>query len=367
MTSMIVTRSAFAGVIALAMTLGSPASAQDVLTSNAVTGAGSTFAYPVLSRWAHGYKRWVAGGGDFPMAGAGLEDAPTAPAIDYEPIGSLAGTMRVKEAAVDFGASDVPLSSGELAKLSLGQFPIVIGGVVAVVNIEGVGPGQIRFTGPVLADIFLGKIQTWSDPAIKALNPDLKLPDARIAVVRRADGSGTTYNFTNYLSKVSPQWKDTVGSDLIVKWPTGTGARGTAGVAQAVQQTANAIGYVEFANAVQRKLSYGLIQNKAGKFVMPESKSFQAAADNADWANAKDFDLMLTDAPGEAAYPVVATVFVLMNKDASQNRTRGAFNFFTWALDKGAGDAAQLGYVPLPESLVKQVKAYWVQNYKAGS
>ena len=193
------------------------------------------------------------------------------------------------------------------------------------------------------------------------------MPDAKIAVVRRADGSGTTYNFTNYLSKVNPQWKETVGSDLIVKWPTGTGARGTTGVSQMVRQTTNSIGYVEFANAVQQKLSYALVQNKAGQFVMPEPKSFQAAAASADWAAAKDFDLLLTDAPGNDAYPIVATVFVLMNKDASLNRSRGAFNFFTWVLDKGAGDAAQLGYVPLPDQLVKQVKAYWKQNYKAGS
>lgn len=367
MTQALTRRMIGAVAATLLLATATPVRAQDALTSNAVTGAGSTFAYPVLSRWANAYKRWVAGGGDFPMAGAGLEDAPTAPAIDYEPIGSLAGTMRVKEAAVDFGASDVPLASGELSKLALGQFPIVIGGVVAVVNIDGVAPGKIRFTGPVLADIFLGKIQSWADPAIKAINPDLKLPDARIAVVRRTDGSGTTYNFTNYLSKVSPQWKETVGSDLIVKWPTGIGARGTTGVSQTVKQTANSIGYVEFANAVQQKLSYALLQNKAGQFVMPEPRSFQAAANSADWAGAKDFDLLLTDAPGNDAYPIVATVFVLMNKDASLNRSRNAFNFFTWVLDKGAADAAQLGYVPLPDSLVKQVKAHWRANYKAGS
>jgi phosphate transport system substrate-binding protein len=342
----------------------SPARAQEV---TAVTGAGSTFAFPILFKWAKGYQQWQSGGGRFPAANSGLEDSPTGPALDYEPIGSLAGTMRVKDAAVDFGASDVPLRSDELAKLGLGQFPIVIGGIVAVVNLEGVAPGEIKFTGPVLADIFLGKVQNWSDPAIQALNPGLKLPDAKIAIVRRGDGSGTTYNFTNYLSKASPEWKTKVGSDLAVKWPVGTAAKGNDGVAQAVRQTKNSIGYVEFAQALQSKLSYASIQNKAGHFVKPETKSFQAAAASGDWKAAADFDLLLTDAPGENAYPMVATVFVLIHKSTSPRRMKAALNFFQWSLDSGAADASQLGYVPLPETLVTQIKGYWTQKFKPAS
>ena len=357
----------FIALIACAAAPVTSAKAQEVAGAAAVTGAGSTFAYPIVSRWAKAYERWVSGGGGIVMAGSGLDDPPTKQALDYEPIGSLAGMMRVRTAAVDFGASDVPMKSDELRKLGLAQFPIVIGGIVAVVNINGVGPGQLKFTGPLLADIFLGKIQNWSDPAIKAINPDLKLPDAKIAVVHRSDGSGTTYNFTNYLSKVSPQWLGGVGSDLIVKWPAGTGAKANDGVSKAVRQTANSIGYVEFAHALQTRLSYAALQNRNGQFVVPSPESFQAAAKSADWGNASDFDLMLTDVPREGAYPVVATVFVLMHKNASPRRTRAAVNFFEWSLDKGAQDAAALGYVPLPETLVTQIKRYWVSNLKTGS
>jgi phosphate transport system substrate-binding protein len=341
--------------------------AQEIAGAAAVTGAGSTFAYPIVSRWSKAYQRWIAGGGDFPVAGSGLDDPPTAPALDYEPSGSLAGTMRVRAGAVDFGATDVPLTAAELQKVGLCQFPIVIGGVVAVVNIDGVGPGEIKFSGPLLADIFLGKVQTWSDPAIKAVNPDLKLPDARIAIIHRAGGSGTTYNFVNYLSKVSPQWREQVGYDLLVRWPTGTGAKGNQGVSAAVRQTKNSIGYVEYAHAVQTKLSYAAIQNSAGRFIRPEPKNFQAAAASAEWAKTKDFDLLMTDAPGEDAYPIVATVFVLMHKSTAPRRARAALNFFAWSLDKGAKDAMELGYVPLPEALVAQVKDYWTRNLKPGS
>ena len=343
-----------------------PSGAQEVAGAAAVTGAGSTFAYPIVSRWSKAYQRWVAGGGDFPITGSGLDDPPTAPVLDYEPSGSLAGIMRVKTGAVDFGASDVPLTAAELQRFGLCQFPIVIGGVVAVVNIDGVGPGEIKFTGPLLADIFLGKVQTWSDPAISALNPDLKLPDAKIAIVHRADGSGTTYNFANYLSKVSPQWRDQIGFDLLVRWPGGTAVKGNHGVSTAVRQSKNAIGYEEYAHAVQRKLSYAAIQNRTGRFIRPQPQSFQAAAASADWAGASDFDLLMTDAPGEAAYPIVATVFILMRKSTSPRRVSTTLSFFKWALDKGAKDAAELGYVPLPQALVAQVKSYWSTNLKAG-
>lgn len=342
--------------------------AQDVLGGgNAVTGAGSTFAYPILSRWAHSYRQFIAGGGDFPIAGAGLDDAPTAPAIDYEPVGSMAGILRAQNAAVDFGASDMPMPSKELAKLGLAQFPIVIGGVAVVMNIAGVAAGQIKLNGTVLSRIFLGKIPMWSDPEIAALNPGLKLPDEKIVIVTRADGSGTTFNFTNYLGKVSRQFFDTVGSDLYVRWPASITARGNQGVAQLVAATPNAIGYVELAQAVRSKLAYALIENPAGKFIKPEPASFAEAASSAEWDKAPDFDLMLTNAPGDTSYPITATVFVVMNKGLPQARARGAFNFFRWSLEKGMGDATALGYVPLPQPLVTQAKAYWVQNFKAAA
>ena len=342
--------------------------AQEVLgdAGAVVSGAGSTFGHPILSRWAHGYRRWISGGADVPLAGSGLDDPPTRAGLAYEPVGSLAGIMRVRDRAVDFGASDMPLKADELAKFGLVQFPIVIGGVVAVVNIDGVGPGAMRFTGTLLADIFLGRIQSWSDPAIKALNPDLKLPDAQITVVHRADGSGTTFNFTDYLSKASTAWKEKVGSDLLVSWPVGIGAKGNDGVSQTVRQVKNSIGYVEFAHALRTKLSYVVIGNRSGRFVTPEARTFQAAAAGVEWSGANGFSVLLTDAPGEHAYPIVATVFALMPKAAPPRRTRATLQFFKWALDKGAQDAAELGYVPLPPGLVDQVKDYWKQGLPVG-
>ena len=291
---------------------------------------------------------------------------PASSALEYEPIGSLAGTLRAKNGAVDFGASDVPLKSDELAKLGLGQFPIVIGGVVVVVNIDGVGAGEIKFTGPVLGGV------SWQDQNLggsrhQGAQSDLKLPDAAIAVIRRSDGSGTTFNFTDYLSKVSPAWKETVGSDLLVSWPTGTGARGNEGVAQAVKRVKNSIGYVEYAQALQTQLSFALLQNQAGKFIKPDVASFQAAAASADWETTSDFYLLLTNVPASDAYPIVATVFVLMPKAAAPQRTRAAFDFFQWSLERGAKDAAQLGYVALPDRLVTQVKSYWAKHFKAGT
>jgi len=339
----------------------SVASAQEVTT---ITGAGSTFAHPVLTKWSRAYR---TGGADYPTTNSGLEDPQSGSILDYEPSGSLAGTMRVKDRAVDFGASDVPLKSDELAKLGLGQFPIVIGGVVVVVNVEGVGPGQIKFTGPLLADIFMGKIATWSDPAIKAVNPDLKLPDAKIAVIHRAEGSGTTFNFADYLAKVSPPWREKMGVDTVLKWPTGTGVKGNEGIAQTVKRTNNAIGYVEYTQAVQAKLTAASIQNSSGAFIKPDTQSFQAAAARADWGKTSDFHLLLTDAPGNDAYPIAATVFVLMNKQPTwMQKPRATFDFFRWTLDHGAKHAADLGYVPLPASLATQVKDYWAKTFKTG-
>ena len=233
-----------------------------------------------------------------------------------------------------------------------------------MVSVEGIGPGQIKFRGPLLADIFLGKIRNWSDPAIAAQNPDIKLPDAEIVVVHRSDGSGTTFNFTNYLSKVSAEWREKVGADLLVAWPMGIAAKRNRGVAEIIAQTKNAIGYLEFAQARESGLSYALIENLAGRFVKPDASSFRAAADHADWAQSSDFNLLLTDAQGQNAYPIAATVFVLMRKAASGARTRATLNFLEWSLDKGAKDATDLGYVPLPQALVAQVKHYWTRSLK---
>jgi phosphate transport system substrate-binding protein len=343
------------------------AQAQEVTGSAAVTGAGSTFAYPLVSRWSKAYQRYVAGGGAFPSANAGLDDPPTGAALDYEPTGSLAGMMRIRAGAVDFGATDAPLPSPELQALGLIQFPIVIGGVVVAVNLDGIGPGELRLSGPVIADIFLGRIRTWNNEAVRALNPGLRLPDAPIVVLHRSDGSGTTYNFTHYLAKVSPAWRDSVGFDLIVKWPVGVGQKGNRGVAETVRETRNSIGYVEYAQARASKLVVAAVQNSTGAFVRPDAAAFQAAAANAEWDKAGDFNLLLTDAPGDKAYPIVVTVFGLMQKTAPARRTQATLNFFRWSLDNGAQDAADLGYVPLPPQVVTRVKAYWTTSLRSGS
>ena len=311
-----------------------------------VTGAGSTFIFPILTKWSAEYA-----------AAAGTQ-------ISYRPIGSGAGVAQIKSAAMDFGASDAPLTPGELQKAGLVQFPLVVGGIVPVVNIAGVKSGDIQFTGPVLADIFLGKIKTWNDPAIAALNPEIGLPPAPITVVHRLDGSGTTFNWTNYLGKVSPEWRNKVGEGTAVDWPVGAGGKGNDGVAAFVSKTPNAIGYVEYAYAVQKKLTYGLVQNKAGKFVNPGASSFRAAAASADWASVKDFYLIMTDAPGEESYPVMATSFILMHKaPRDPARAKSALQFFRWALEKGQAQASSLDYVPLPESLVGQIEAYWKAQF----
>ena len=287
--------------------------------------------------------------------------------LDYEPIGSLAGTMRVTSGAVDFGASDVPLSSGGTANgLGSSSFPSSSAAWLRPSTSRAWRRVRSSSPGPLLADIYLEKVQSWADPAIRALNPGLDLPGNRIELVRRSDGSGTTYNFTNFLSKVSPQWREKVGSDLQVKWPAGTGAKGNEGVSLAVRKTRNSLGYVEYAQARQTKLNIAAIQNRAGRFVAPDPQSFQAAAAGADWTKSSDFDLLLTDAPGENAYPIAATVFILMHKTTPPRRARAAVEFFKWSLEKGAKDAAELGYVPLPPALIAQVKSYWASQFKVG-
>jgi phosphate transport system substrate-binding protein len=336
---------------------------QDVLGDTGVRGAGSTFAYPALSKWSREYRAARARGSDFPIPNGGLDDPPAGSALEYEPVGSLAGTLRVKDGGVDFGATDMPLASGELTQLRLGQFPLLIGGIVVAVNVDGVSSGQLKLTGPVLAGIFLGRISRWSDPAIATLNAGLALPDAPIAVIHRSDGSGTTFNFTDYLSKVSAEWKVKAGAALLVHWPTGSGSKGNEGVANAVRTVRNSIGYVEYAQASRMGLAYAQIQNRAGRFVRPGPAGFRAAARNADWDEAQHFHLLLTDGAGEDAYPITASVFVLMRRSASRSRTRAALDFFRWSLEHGANTAASLGYVPLREPLVQRIKAYWSRTF----
>ena len=310
------------------------------------TGAGSTFVFPILDKWAADYQ------------------SKTGDRITYKSIGSGAGISQIQSAAVDFGASDMPLSPDELAKRGLGQFPLVIGGVVPVVNIEGIDAEKMRFSGEVLANIFLGKIKSWDDQAIRALNPDLKLPSAAIAVIHRTDGSGTTFNWANYLSKVSTEWKDKVGEGTTVEWPVGAGGKGNEGVAAFVALQKNSISYVEYAYAVTNKLAYGLVQNRAGRFVQPSAETFQAAAASAKWSDAKDFHLIMTDAPGEDAYPVTATAFILMYKQPKNaERAKLARDFFRWSLENGQAQAGALHYVPLPPSLVRQVEDYWGSDF----
>jgi len=312
-----------------------------------VTGAGSTFVYPILSKWSSAYNQ------------------QTGVQVNYQSIGSGGGIAQIKAGTVDFGASDMPMKVEDLASLGMGQFPSVIGGVVPVVHINGIQPGALKFTGPLLADIFLGKVTKWNDPEITALNPGLKLPDAKITVVHRSDGSGTTFNWVNYLSKVSPEWKTKVGEGTSVAWPTGLGGKGNEGVAAYVKQVPNAIGYVEYAYVMQNKMSYGLVKNRAGKFVAPNAESFQAAAATADWVHANDFDLVMTDAPGPDAYPVTATTFIIMYKQPKNaERSAAVRAFFKWSLEHGQPQANALDYVPLPPDLVKQIEAYWAKNFK---
>ena len=310
-------------------------------------GAGSTFVSPVMAKWSADYK------------------AKTGNSIGYQPVGSGIGIGLIKKSAVDFGASDMPLKPDELEKLGLVQFPLVIGGVVPVVHIDGVRPGEMRFTGRLLADIFLGNVRSWDHPAIQKINPGLKLPNAPITVVHRLDGSGTTFNWSNYLSKASSEWRAIVGEGTSVEWPLGLGGKGNDGVASLVAMVPGSIGYLEYAYALQKldKISYGIVQNSAGNFVSPSADTFQAAAASADWKATKDFFLVMTDAPGANAYPITATTFVLMYRQSkSPEKTAIAMDFLRWSLESGQSQAEQLHYVPLPPALVQQVEAYWGAN-----
>jgi phosphate transport system substrate-binding protein len=336
-----------ATIVALGACNNNPASNSAAPSGRDITGAGSTFVYPVLSAWSADYSQ---------SNGA---------KVNYQSIGSGGGIAQIKAGTVDFGASDKPLDSKELAASGLAQFPTVIGGVVPVVNIAGIEPGKLKLTGAVLADIYLGTIKTWNDPAIAKLNPGLNLPSAQITAVHRSDGSGTTFNWAHYLGQVSPTWKTKVGEGTTVKWIGGIGGKGNEGVAGYVRQVANSIGYVEYAYVLQNKMAYTLVQNASGNFVSPNAASFQAAAATADWAHAQDFNLVMTNAPGKDAYPITATTFVLMYKQPKDEaRSKAALDFFRWALTKGQDQAKKLDYVPLPDALVKQIDGYITQNIK---
>ena len=309
-----------------------------------ISGSGSTFIYPILSEWADAYQK-----------GRGVT-------ISYRPIGSAGGITQIQNKAVDFAASDAPLSADELDKLGLLQFPLVIGGDVPVVNLPGLEPGKLKMTGSILADIYLGKITNWSEPAIAEINPDLKLPKQEIVVIHRSDGSGTTYIWADYLSKVSAEWKAKVGIATSVDWPVGLGGEGNDGVAALVARTVGAIGYVEYAYAVKNKLSFAQVRNRQGFFVQPRRVAFKAAAANANWAGAPGFFLMLTDQPGNGSWPITGSAFILMYKtQAETENAKALLQFFYWIYSYGQQVAEDLEYVAMPASMARLVVATWPQ------
>ena len=315
-----------------------------------IAGAGATFPFPVYAQWADAYHK-----------NTGVQ-------LNYQSIGSGGGIAQIKAKTVDFGASDAPLTKEELDKAGLMQWPMIMGGVVPVVNIEGVAAGKLKLTPLLLADIYLGKITKWNDPAIMKVNGGLSLPGKSITVVHRADGSGTTWIFTNYLDKISAEWHSKVGTDKSVSWPTGVGGKGNEGVAAYVQRIDGSIGYVEFAYALQNSMSYALLQNKAGQFVSPTMGSFSAAAANADWKNAPGFYLVLTDQPGDESWPITGASFILFYKEQKDMETaKAALNFFDWCYHNGQQMAEKLDYVPMPDNVVKLVEATWAEKIHMGS
>jgi phosphate transport system substrate-binding protein len=314
-----------------------------------ISGAGATFPYPIYAKWADAYKK---------LTGVGL---------NYQSIGSGGGIKQIKAKTVTFGASDMPLKPEDLQASGLLQFPMIIGGVVPVVNIKGIAPGQLQLDGATIAAIYLGDITSWNDPKIKRLNPKLALPDAAIAPVYRSDGSGTNFLFTDYLSKENPKFKSTIGANSSVQWPVGIGAKGNEGVANMTTQTDGAIGYVEYAYAKQNKMAYAQLVNKAGKAVEPSGESFQAAAANADWAHADGYYLVLTDQDGAKSWPITGASFILVYKQpADAAAVADALKFFAWAYKDGGAMAAELDYVPLPGALIAQVEATWKAEITAG-
>jgi len=330
---------AAAGFFAAAV--AAPATAADI------SGAGATFPYPIYAKWADAYRK---------ETGIGL---------NYQSIGSGGGIKQIKAKTVTFGASDAPLKGADLDKTGLAQFPMVMGGIVPVVNLAGVKPGELVIDGPTLAKIFMGDIKRWDDPALKKLNPNAKLPHQAIAVVHRSDGSGTTFNFTYYLSDVSGQWKDKVGNATSVQWPVGIGAKGNEGVANGVGITKGSIGYVEYAYALQNKLTYTKMINKAGKVVSPTSAAFQAAAANADWKSKPGYGVILANQPGDKSWPMTAATWILVyKKPVDPKSTAEALKFFAWSYKNGAKMAESLDYVPMPQNVAKDVEQYWKREVK---
>ena len=323
--------------------------AMGVAAAADISGAGATFPYPVYSKWAEAYK------------------AKTGIGLNYQSIGSGGGIKQIKAATVTFGASDKPLEAKDLDQAGLVQWPIVIGGVVPVVNLPGIKPGELELDGPTLASIYLGEIAKWNDPRIKVLNPKAKLPDLAIAPVYRSDGSGTNFLFTDYLSKVSPTFLSKIGANTSVEWPSGIGAKGNEGVANMTTQTSGAIGYVEYAYAKQNTMNFLRLKNHDGKVVAPEAKAFQAAAANADWEKAEGYYLILTNQPGAASWPITGASFIIMYRQPKDPATTElALNFFAWAYKSGSEMAEQLDYVPLPEKLVKLVQKTWSSSIQVG-
>ena len=328
----------------MALSLGAASSAFAV----DITGAGATFPYPIYAKWADAYN------------------AKTGTKLNYQSIGSGGGIKQIQNKTVDFGASDKPMKPEELDKNGLVQFPTVVGGVVPVVNIPGIASGNLKLSGEVLADIFLKKITRWNDPAIKGLNPDLNLPDAPITVVHRSDGSGTTFVFANYLSKVSKEWNDKVGADTSIAWPTGVGGKGNEGVASYAQRIKFSIGYVEYAYAKQNNLPYVTLKNREGEFVKPSIESFQSAAQYADWKKAPGFYEILTNEPGKATWPIAGATFILMhkNQDKAENG-KEVLKFFDWGYKNGADLAKSLDYVPMPAAVISVIQSSWKSNIKS--
>ena len=330
---------AAAGMIAAAAFV--PANAADI------SGAGATFPYPIYAKWADAYKKQTGNG------------------LNYQSIGSGGGIKQIKAKTVTFGASDAPLKGEDLDKTGLAQFPMVMGGIVPVVNLDGVKPGELVIDGPTLAKIFMGDVKKWNDAALKKLNPSAKLPDQAIAIVHRSDGSGTTFNFTTYLSDVSAEWKSKVGTATAVQWPAGIGAKGNEGVANNVANTKGSVGYVEYAYALQNKLTYTKMVNKSGKTVAPTSESFQAAAANADWNSKPGYGVILANQPGDQSWPMTAATWILVYKKPVDAAATGeALKFFAWAYKHGDKMAAALDYVPMPDKVVKDVEQYWMREIK---
>jgi phosphate transport system substrate-binding protein len=312
-----------------------------------LTGAGATFPYPIYSKWAEAYK------------------AATGIGLNYQSIGSGGGIKQIKAKTVDFGASDKPLEQAELEKEGLMQFPAIIGGVVPVMNLDGVAAGQMKLTADIIAGIHLGKITKWNDPAIVALNPDLKLPALAITVVHRADGSGTTFLWTDYLSKANAEFKSVIGANTAVKWPTGVGGKGNEGVAANIQRVKGAFGYVEYAYAKKNKITHAQLKNRDGEFVQPDDETFKAAASNGDWVNTPGMAVILTNQPGKNSWPATGASFIIMHKSQADGLTgRAVLKFFDWAYKNGAAMATELDYVPMPPATVKLINEAWKTQLK---